>query len=814
MDTLIQLINKFKKYDKNIAIINKTEFRTFQWTYSKLCLYIKKFSAFLEKNNIKKGDKIALLYQNSPEYVITFLGAILKGAILIPIDIRSTDDFIKKIITKTNPKLFFTTKYKLIKYKKKIYLEDLEYLLENIKPTNKTEKINKDDIVEIVYTSGTTGIPKGVMLTHKNIASNINSLKKIVQLDNTYRFLSLLPLSHLFEQTVGLFTPLNSGSSIIYIPSLRASTILDALKEKVTNIVIVPRLLQLLKQKITAEIKTQKKEKLFNLLLKLAKKTKNRKFLFSKIHKKFPYLKFFIVGGAPLDLELELFWELMGFTLVQGYGLTEASPVISCNSPYERKLGSVGKVLPNVTIKLTKDNEILAKGNNITQGYYKNKKKTKQLFSKKWLKTGDIGYLDKENFLFIKGRKKDMIVTSEGINVYPEDIEEILNKTQGVKDSCVVGIKKNNHEEIHAVLLLKDKNKAKQIINSANQKLSPHQQIQNSTIWPKEDFPRTPTMKIKKNIVIEMLKKKTKKEIITAKKDKLYSIISRIKNISTDKIKPNSELYYDLKLSSIDRIELISAIEQEFNIDIEEDSITNKTTVKQLKNIIEKRVSKPTRFRRWTLTLPIKMIRYLFQLIIVFPIIKIFCSTKIIGKENLKNIKAPVIFVSNHTSHFDTPLILSKLPFRFKTNIAVAAWAEFFQAKKPFQKFRKLLLYNLGTIFLNLYMFPREKGFMKSIKYTGELIDKNHSILIFPEGERTKNGKINPFKLGIGIIASNMKVPVIPIKLQGLFEILPRNSNFPKKRGKVTIKFAQPLYVRDESYIDTTKKIEEAIKSL
>jgi len=843
MNTLTPLINNLKKYNNNIAIINKTEFRTFLYTYSKLHTYIKKFSTFLEKNNIKKGDKIAILNPNSPEYVIIFLGAILKGVILIPIDIRSTNDFIQKILQQTQPKLFFITKYKNLKSNiRRIYIEDLEYLLENTKPSTKKTKINQNQIVEIVYTSGTTGTPKGVILTHKNIASNINSLEKFVKIDHTYRFLSLLPLSHLFEQTVGLLTPLNSGSSIVYISSLRPSTIMNALKENVTNIVIVPRLLQSLKNKIISKVKNNNKEKQFNFLLKLAEKIKfkHRKLLFSKIHKKFKNIKFFIVGGAPLDLELEKFWELLGFKIVQGYGLTEASPIISCNLPEERKIGSVGKILPDITVKLGRNNEILVKGDNITKGYYKNKERTKQLFTKAWMHTGDIGYLDKENFLFIKGRQKDMIVTSEGINIYPKDIEEILNKIPGVKESCIVGIKKQNQEEIHAVLLLDNKNKAKQIIKLANSKLSLPQQIQNFTIWHLEDFPRTSTMKIKKNIVLEMLKKKAQPEkIITTKKDKLCSIISRIKNISINKIKPNSKLAYDLKLSSIDRIELISAIEQEFNIDIEEDLITNKTTIKQLKNIIQKRISKKQPFRRWTLTLPIRIIRYIFQILMVFPILKIFCRIKTQGKENLKNIKSPVIFVSNHTSHFDTSVILSKLPFRFKTNIAIATWAEFFQAPKNaiFKKLKKRILYNLGTILLNLYMFPRTKGFMKSIKYTGELIDKNYNILIFPEGQRTTNGEINPFKLGIGIIASNMKVPIIPIKIEGLFQILPIGSNFPKKRGKVNLKigkalyerkceafskykglenrrFSKPLYLTNESYIDIAKKIEDEVKSL
>jgi len=822
MQTLIELINKLKEYNNQIALINKTEFRTFKWTYSKLHTYIKKFSAFLEKNNIKKGDKIAILGQNSPEYVIICLGAVLNGVILIPIDIRSTQDFIEKIIKQTKPKLFFRTRYKNIDSRiKTIHFEDLEYLLEDLKPATKTAKINKNDIIEIVYTSGTTGIPKGVILTHKNIASNITSLDKLFKLDSTYRFLSLLPLSHLFEQTAGLFMPLSYGSSIVYISSLRPSTILNGIKEGTTNIVIVPRLLELLKKKILSEVKEKRKEKQFNLLLKLAKKInfKHRKLLFSPIHKKFKKLRFFVVGGAPLGPELEEFWELTGFMILQGYGLTEASPVISCNSFSERKLGSVGKVLPDVKVKLGNNKEILVKGGNITKGYYKNKEKTKQLFSEGWMRTGDIGYLDKDSFLFIKGRKKDMIVTAEGINVYPEDIEEVLNKVEGVKESCIVGIKKDSQEEIHAALILKDgyKNKAKQIINLTNSKLSPYQQIQDYTIWHLEDFPRTSTMKIKKNIVSEIIKnKKPQQEKTSIKTDKLTSIIARVKEISPNKIKPNSRLAYDLHLTSIDRIELVSSIEQDFNMDIEEDLITNKTTVQDLKNIIEKRASKETSpFRRWTLTLPIKIIRYVVQLLIAYPIVKLFCRIKTQGKENLKNLKSPVIFVSNHTSHLDVPVILSRLPFRFRTNLAIATWAEYFISNGTLmKKLNKIIQYNLGTILLNLYMFPQTKGFMKSIKYTGELIDKNHNVLIFPEGQRTQNNKMNPFKQGIGVIASNMKVPIVPIKLDGLFEILPRGANFPKKIGKVTLKFGKTLYFRDESYIEITKKIEHELKSL
>ncbi len=539
-----------------------------------------------------------------------------------------------------------------------------------------------------------------------------------------------------------------------------------------------------------------------------------RRILFSKIHKKFGNnINYFLCGGAVLDKELEGFYEAIGIPILQGYGLTETSPVLTSNILKDRKLGSVGKVIPGVEIKIDKNKEILAKGDSITPGYYKNPTKTRELFKGGWLKTGDLGYFSKDRFLYLKGRKKDMIVTAAGINIYPEDLEEVINKIEGVKDSCVIGIegKKKKKEDTHADLLLKKKSNAKQIISKANKKLDASQKIKDYSVWPYEDFPRTTTLKVKKYFVKEFVKKKIEPKIVK-KKNKVYDILSQLTH---KKITKNSSLQ-DLGLSSIDRVELISLLEQEFNLEIDEEKILPNIRVKDLESIVEmrKQIEEKPIFKKWALSIFIRTLRFLVQKLLFFSFVRFFSWPSIEGKESLKEVKGPVIFVSNHQSHFDTPLVLMKLPLRFSRKIAVAAWQEyFFTTNLKFNSFAKRILFYLLTAFFNIYAFPQEKGFRRSMKYTGNLIDNGWNILIYPEGTRTTTGEILKFKQGIGVLAVEMKVAIIPIKIENAIKILPRWKKWPSF-GRAKIKIGNPIIVKEDSYIKSTEIIEKAVRGL
>jgi len=827
--TLADLVRGFQKI-KTTAFVQKTDFRTFRYSYDDVYKMACKVANLLDDKGVKKGDKVMIWGQSSVAWGFAFLGCILKGAIAIPLDIRSQPELIKTIQRQVNAKVFFRTKFKEdpgIRIRT-VFLEDLEYEIESMSDDGPSEKIQEEGLVEILYTSGTTGIPKGVLLTHKNILSNVLAIQTLAEVSEKDTFLTVLPMSHIFEQTAGFFYPLSKKASICFISSIKPSAIFKALsRERITMIALVPRFLEMFRKGIYSQAREKGVESMLRMMIALGSNLPRpmRKRLLGSIHSRFGYgFRYFIVGGAPLDPELEQFWEKIGFTLLQGYGLTETSPIISCNSPQGKKIGSVGKILEGVNVIL-RDNEIWVKGDGVTQGYYKNPEKNKESFEQGWFKTGDLGHIDEDGFLFLKGRKKDMIKTSGGINVYPDDIEMALNKIQGVKEACVVGFHHGAVEKVHAMLILEESTKRdpKQIIAEANGKLDTAQQIQEFTIWPFDDFPRTATMKVRKFQVLEYLqtsaegKKARPPRGIPRVEEKIYSILKALAHDHAE-IKPESKLGADLKLGSIDRVELVSLIEQEMNLDIDENEITQTTTVRELERMVEERKSvQPKRlYRRWTLSWPIGAARNVMQTLLIFPVVRLFCSPmEVKGIENLQDMKGPVIIVANHQSHFDVPSILMNLPVHMRNRVCPAAWEEYFEAPGAglLYKIWLWIAYNFTTIFLNTYAFPQTKGFKRSIQYTGELLDKGWNILVFPEGSRSSKDKLLPFMDGIGLIATETRVPIVPIRLHGLHAILPREKTLPR-RGKVRIIFGKPMVFKKESSVEIVKKLERAVRDL
>jgi len=813
MKTLRNLVQDLKGSGQ-IAIVDRKEYRRFLYTYDQLHSLSQKFAGFLHQNKVKKGDKLIVWLQNGIEYAVILLGSFLEGLVIVPVDARSNIDLVKKIQKEVKAKLIFQTRYKpRLSGANIIFIEELLDTLESTAPKKSFVTVDENDLAQILYTSGTTGKPKGVMLTHKNLVSNLIALKSVAQVDSSFTFLSVLPLSHIFEQTIGLFTPLFNKSRIVYIQTLKTSALFEALnEEKISNIALVPRLLQLIQTGILQKVKEKNKEKQFFRLLKISQGLpfSLRKVLFRKVHKNLGgRIKFFICGGATLPHDTELFFESMGFPIVQGYGLTETSAVITCNKAEQRRMGSVGRVLSGVDLKISKEGEVLCRGKNTTQGYYKNPAKTKDLLENDWLKTGDLGYLE-DGFLYLKGRIKDIIVTSAGLNIYPEDIERILDNIKGVKESCVIAWETGRGEEVFAVLLLEKKTNAKKIIEHANRLLDDAQKIRHHQVWPQDTFPKTTTLKIKKFLVKKAIADKKKKAPVKTKKNKLYSVLS---HLTKKKISDKKSLQ-DLGLSSIDRVELVSLLEQEFNLDIDEEEISPLTQVRQLDMIIKKRKSVEQKqiFKKWALSAFLALLRPFLQKLTFLPFVRFFAKINIEGKENIKLLKGPVLFTANHQSHIDTAIILIALPFRFSRNIAVAAWQEyFFNANLKFKSFIKGVWFYLLTFFFNIYPLPQQKGFRRSLKYTGKLIDKGWNILIYPEGKRA--AIMEPFKKGVGMLAVELKVPVVPIKIEYVKPILPIGKAW-LSFGKVNVKIGKALRVKRYSYVEATNLVESAVRDL
>ncbi len=480
------------------------------FTYSELQQKVQYFAGYLQERALQKGERVLIWSASRIDWMVAYLAVLQVGGVVVPLDINSKEDFLREIARTTEAKYLIATQQQFGTLKSPpVPLIDLDALPGGVFDAIRLPTIGEDDLAELVFTSGTTGQPKGVMLSHRNIASNVAASLKIVYVTPHDRALSILPLSHMFELTNELAL-LKNGASIVYARSLVPNTLLQLLgSQHITCMVLVPQVLQLFLNGIERQVRLQKKEKQWELLHRLATwlPFRLRPLLFRPVHKSFGgNFRFFISGGAYLSPKLAQRWEHMGIRVLQGYGTTECSPIVAGTLYNEHLLESVGKPLPGVEVRIAEDGEIIVRGPNVALGYWKNPEATAQAFRDGWYYTGDLGYLDYQGNLYLKGRKKDLIVLANGMKVYPEDIENILLTMPSVKDAVIVGLNEGDQGPVvHGILLMEDPDRARTAIEQTNGQLASHQRIRSYTIWPEVDFPRTYTMKVRKTEVLEKL---------------------------------------------------------------------------------------------------------------------------------------------------------------------------------------------------------------------------------------------------------------------------------------------------------------------
>jgi long-chain acyl-CoA synthetase len=512
MQTINELFaNAVARYGERPALSEPVEGdRMSTLTYRELQERAQQFAGYLQNEQFVKGDRLLLWSASRIDWLVAYLGALLAGVIVVPLDVNSKEDFLERIAKITEAKLLITTgkQWEGLKNISLPFVE-IDTLPRATLDASKLPDISGDDLAELVFTSGTTGLPKGVMISHNNIASNATAAVEVVNIHSDDCALSILPLSHMFEMTIEIAL-LHSGAHIVYARSLVPDTLLKLLNsQRVTCMVLVPQALQLFLNGIERQVRKQNREQAFAQLLKVAAYLPFtwRKLLFRSVHQRFGgRFRFFVSGGAYLPLLIAEKWERMGFRVMQGYGATECSPVISATPYKEHVLDSVGKPLPGVEVRIAADQEILVHGPNVAQGYWKNPEATAAAFKEGWYYSGDLGSWDSHGNLYLKGRKKNLIVLANGLNVYPEDIENILQQHPLVKDAVISGLMKQDEgPEIHAILLMEDPGQARTVVQQVNKQLAPHQQIRGFTVWPETDFPRTHTLKVKRQEVLDKL---------------------------------------------------------------------------------------------------------------------------------------------------------------------------------------------------------------------------------------------------------------------------------------------------------------------
>lgn len=821
-----------------------------QWksiTYEEFFLLSRKIASFLNRFDIKKGDKIAIVSENRPEWCSAYVAIILSGCTAVPIDIQLGSKEIRNLLIDSESKaVFYTSKTELNVLKaieetniKGINLDKTDFHDEPISQKS-IPNIEPDDIASIIYTSGTTGQPKGVILTHKNFCSDAESIIQAGLLTFNDNVLSILPLHHAYPFMCTFLVPIFVGATVTFAPGLKALEIISAIKEKnVTIVVAVPRLLEMIRDGIFKKIRDKKAlSVIIFLLISIFWQIKYRlginlgKLFFKSVHKNFGILKFFTSGGARLDPKVMHDLEAIGFQILEGYGLTETSPVVTFNPQKKRKPGSVGKPLPNVEIKIGKDQEIMIKGPMVTKGYYKNPVATEETIRDEWLMTGDLGYFDKEGYLFVTGRKKEVIVLSTGKNIYPEELENIYLSIPLIKEICITEINGHLQAIIVPDLEYARKNLIGNIydalqwkIKALSMSLPEYMRIRGFTLYH-APLPRTPLGKLRRFMVKELLTKiQASREHVERIEDKKLledeigkkvadCIISLMKKRVYIQSSDNLEL--DLGFDSLKKMELLSALETAFSITLPDTFISEVQTVEDIirkikeyqvsetkeiqitwKDILQKDPSKEDidKIGFYYTRLEAAVVYILFYM--QKALFKILFRLKVEGKENIPA-NMPFIIAPNHSSYLDGFVIASSVSYDVFKNLYFLGFQRYFRGR--------IMSYfaRLGHII----PIDPEIHLNKGIQISSYVLRNDKALCIFPEGGRSFDGRLMEFKKGIGILALNLQTQVIPTYIKGTYNALPRGS-WLVKPTKITVIFGKPLSANDLDFGQKSPDIDE-----
>ena len=829
-DTLIDFFGDLS-HARGEFLVYDNGFRSRGYSYAEVARAARGFASRLHEHGLRKGDKIVVWSENRPEWIVAFWGCLLRGIVVVPIDYRASPDFLARVSRIVAARLI------LIGQDLPPLTAPIDapvwklYELEWRDGTAPDVPMTRDDVAEIIFTSGATAEPKGVVITHRNVLANIVPVEREILKHRKWgrpffplRFLNLLPLSHMFGQAMATFIPPMLPGTVIFMRGYNPTDIVAQIKSRrISVLVSVPKILDVLKEHVTRTFGGPE-----TIGGHQTGRVAWRWWRYRRIHRAFG-LKFwaFVVGAAPLDPALEAFWSELGFVVIQGYGLTETAPIVTLNHPFGTKRGSVGKAIAGVEVKIAPDGEILVRGENVTRGYFNADAETAQAFEDGWFHTGDIGEFSADGQLYIRGRKKEMIVTPQGLNVFPEDVERVLTRIAGVRDAAVVGLPIGSEERVHAVVVLETGSdpSVDAVVRQANAKLDDHQKIRRALVWPEPELPRTEgTGKLKRAAIRDwVMAGGTDARPAPSGGDALAALVARYAGRAD--LSPQTTLE-ELGLSSLDRVELMVALEDTFETRIDEASFADARDLGQLRALVERAATsdappaEPVDFPVWNRSWLARAIRRVNLPVWILPLTRAFAWMRVEGREQLGDLDGPVIFASNHQSFMDGPVIMAALPSRWRYTLAPAMAKEMFAAHFFPDRHGRLawltnsLNYYLAALFFDAFPLPqREAGARQTLRYIGELLAEGTSVLIFPEGRRAEAGVIDAFRPGIGMIASRLGVPVVPVRIDGLQHVLGVGRRLARP-GRARVAFGAPLRLVGEDYEALARQVETAVKAL
>lgn len=790
---------------------------------------IVKSKIFSQEFPIENEDKVIIFMENRPELLYSFLGTWDKSGTCVCLDASLSGEELVYYINDSDSKYIYTSKGNLPKVQKALEIsrktlgiavvdeiEDKEFdgeLVINVPAP--------ENVALMLYTSGTTGNPKGVMLKFDNILINVEGLDKYNMFVQEDIVLALLPMHHIFPLLGSGVIPLAKGATIVFLKEMSSQAMVDAFqKYKVTMMIGVPRLWEMLHQKIMEKINASKVTK---GIFKLAEKIDNISFskkIFKKVHDNFGgNLRFFVSGGSKLDPKIARDFLTLGIKICEGYGMTETAPMISFTSLNEIMPGSAGKILPGIEVKIADDGEIIARGRNVMKGYYKRPEATAETIDKDgWIHTGDLGEI-KNNYLYVTGRKKEMIVLSNGKNINPIEIEQwIMGKTNLIQeivvaeiDSVLTAVIYPNFQKISEEKVTNIKETLKWgVIDSYNGKAPNYKKILDIRIV-QEEMPKTKIGKIRRFMIPEMLKGKDNENIVIEEpKFEEYTMLKDyLVKVKKKPVTPFAHIELDLGMDSLDMVELLTYLESTFGIKASEELIIENSTVEKLaeyikenrgENVIEEVNWKEYLNKDIDVELPKSNIVTKIGKVILWIVFKLYIRVKKEGAENITT--DPVIYAGNHQSFLDAFLFNHVVPTNVLNNVYYLAKVKHFS-----KGYMKTLGENSNVILVDI-----NKNLGEVLQTLAMVLRSGKSVAIFPEGARTRDGKMLEFKKAFAILAKELNIPIVPFGIKGAFEAFPSNSKFPKS-SNVEIRFFERIEPKDMSYEEIVEKTRDCISN-
>jgi long-chain acyl-CoA synthetase len=825
-----------KRHATRVAMRIERDGHKEQYTYADFRELALRAASFLVTNGIKSGDRVLLVSNNAPEWGMTYFGILKAGATCIPVDpTSSTDELVNfaragsavgivlsREMEEKHPEL--TTKLSNAQLNLSIWPFEEVFKLRDIETEQKAlallpQKIHAQSVASLIFTSGTTGQPKGVMLSHKNLTSMVSMLSSVFDTTTSDGVLSVLPLHHTFEFSTGFLAPLSRGAQITYLQELKGEELARAIKNGyVTGMVGVPALWELLHRRIKNRLK-ERSDKIgavadqlikFNSWLRDKTPLNLGQLIFYPIHQGMGgRIRYLISGGSALNEKVKRDLHGLGFTILEGYGLTEASPVLTVVRPQNGLLSaSVGQPLPGVEIKIadpdeTGVGEVIARGPNIMLGYYLNEDATKSTIVDRWLYTGDLGRIDSEGNLYLVGRSKDIIVDTNGKNVYPDEIEEHYSNSPFIKELSVVGLPDGIGEKV-ACMVVPDYDYDLTLSSAEiREKIEEHFRELSSSLpffkrvkvlhFTDEELPRTATRKVKRReVVAAMQELEEQMKLASSERENeksgdiswLINLVAGVCNRPSAEIKMDSRLS-ELGFDSLMYVELAAAIENAGGTVTAPDTLTEARDLRELATIV---VRRPTQAQKEEATA--RAIKESEEQEIYIPsfvrnlgnrgldLLQQTFYEKVLHSKHEGHSHIPVhtnfIVAANHASHLDMGLVKMALGEVGKDMVALAAADYFFD-----NKYKRAYMDN----FTNLVPIERSGSLRKSLRHARSFLDRGYTALIFPEGTRSLTGNIAEFKPIIGYLSLSSRVGILPVYIYGTYEALPKGSSILKSRN-------------------------------